>query len=69
MLQNAHFLANIGADTAENEQHMPKFAILRPPTLWLWARLGVRALQRRFGFPEVDAAGPQVLRDGHLILR
>ena len=45
---------------------LPKFAFLRPPTLWLWARLGVRALQRRFGFPEVDAAGPQVLRDGHL---
>ena len=26
MLQNACFLAKIGADTAENEQHLPKFA-------------------------------------------
>ena len=26
MLQNAYFLAKIGADTAENEQHLPKFA-------------------------------------------
>ena len=25
MLQNAYFLAKIGADTAENEQHLPKF--------------------------------------------
>ena len=26
MLQNAYFLAKIGADTAENEQHLPKFS-------------------------------------------
>ena len=25
MLQNAYFLAKIGADAAENEQHLPKF--------------------------------------------
>ena len=25
MLQDAYFLAKIGADTAENEQHLPKF--------------------------------------------
>ena len=25
MLQNAYFLGKIGADTAENEQHFPKF--------------------------------------------
>ena len=30
MLQNAYFLAKIGADTAENEQHLPKFC---QPTL------------------------------------
>ena len=30
MLQNAYFLAKIGADTAENEQHFAKFC---QPTL------------------------------------
>ena len=35
MLQNAYFLAKIGADTAENEQHfaeiLPTDALWRPP--------------------------------------
>ena len=34
MLQNAYFLAKIGADTAENEQHfaeiLPKIGVLGP---------------------------------------
>ena len=34
MLQNAYFLAKIGADTAENEQHFAEFL----PTDALWPR-------------------------------
>ena len=36
MLQNAYFLANIGADTAENEQHFAEILPIgrrRPPGL------------------------------------
>ena len=29
MLQNAYFLAKIGADTAENEQHFARFGLAR----------------------------------------
>ena len=35
MLQNAYFLAKIGADTAENEQH---FAEILPKTGWMAGR-------------------------------
>ena len=34
MLSNAYFVAKIGADTAENEQHLPKFCrkvVVRAP--------------------------------------
>ena len=32
MLQNAYLVAKIGADTAENEQHLPKFC--RSAVVW-----------------------------------
>ena len=34
MLQNAYFLAKIGADTAENEQHVAE--ILPTDSMWSW---------------------------------
>ena len=37
MLQNAYFLAKIGADTAENEQHFAEIL----PTDALWPQLGM----------------------------
>ena len=37
MLKNAYLLAKIGADTAENEQHLPKFC---QPTLLSPVELG-----------------------------
>ena len=40
MLQNAYFLAKIGADTAENEQH---FAEILPKIGNLWGRRRTRA--------------------------
>ena len=39
MLQNAYFLAKIGADTAENEQHFAEIL----PTDALWRRRGSSA--------------------------
>ena len=44
MLQNAYFLAKIGADTAENEQH---FAEIFPKTASVAARLIVVRRARR----------------------
>ena len=44
MLQNAYFLAKIGADTAENEQHFAE--ILPTDALWLAGRQAVREMQR-----------------------
>ena len=41
MLQNADFLVKIGADTAENEQHLPKFGQKMATTLRV--RVHVRA--------------------------
>ena len=63
MLQNAYFLAKIGADTAENEQH---FAEILPkignyPTGPLRAGRGAhRGLRGRRGLPlgRLGAAGP-----------
>ena len=49
MLQNAYFLAKIGADTAENEQHFAEIL----PTDALW-RLAARAARR----PAPPAARP-----------
>ena len=50
MLQNAYFLAKIGADTAENEQHSAE--ILPTDALWrhqapLWGTLGTASTSRR----------------------
>ena len=47
MLQNAYFLAKIGADTAENEQHFAE--ILPTDALWRLHRgvTGRRAARRR----------------------
>ena len=50
MLQNAYFLAKIGADTAENEQH---FAEILPTDA-----LALRRRPRRRGLPNAyDATG------------
>ena len=43
MLQNAYFLAKIGADTAENERHLPKFCQKLATTLLLVATPPVAA--------------------------
>ena len=43
MLQNAYFLAKIGADTAENEQHLPKFCQKLATTLRAVIRRGAAA--------------------------
>ena len=48
MLQNAYFLAKIGADTAENEQHFAEIL----PTDALW-RLR-RAFRAAAPFPEIE---------------
>ena len=51
MLQNAYFLAKIGADTAENEQHFAEILPIgrrRPPGLRGAARVG-RPVARRAG--------------------
>ena len=45
MLQNAYFLAKIGADTAENEQHFAKICQKLATTLRVERSL-VRALER-----------------------
>ena len=42
MLQNAYFLAKIGADTAENEQH---FAEILPIAVSTGLRVGLRLLR------------------------
>ena len=51
MLQNAYFLAKIGADTAENEQHfaeiLPKTDHDQPDLLLVGGRLEARAELRR----------------------
>ena len=44
MLQNAYFLAKIGADTAENEQH---FAEILPIDGWCYSGCRCRAAHRR----------------------
>ena len=55
MLQNAYFLAKIGADTAENEQHFAE--ILPTDALWLWLSLcGLRVqLARPLPRPAIEA--------------
>ena len=60
MLQNAYFLAKIGADTAENEQHFAEIL----PTDALWRRR-----HSRFGsgdMPLHRAAGAQAAELSHL---
>ena len=42
MLQNAYFLAKIGADTAENEQHLAEICQKLATTLRVARRTGAR---------------------------
>ena len=62
MLQNAYFLAKIGADTAENEQHvaeiLPTDAQPRPRR-----RLALHRRRRR-GPPPRAGAGARLARGG-----
>ena len=67
MLQNAYFLAKIGADTAENEQH---FAEIWPE--WLHLRLRIRArldlrAEERMDFVLIGPIDPQSFRAKHSI--
>ena len=50
MLQNAYFLAKIGADTAENEQH---FAEILPTDARVGPRRQYRQVRRVYGFREL----------------
>ena len=57
MLQNAYFLAKIGADTAENEQHFAE--ILPTDALWRLRELSLAARRRPAGTSWREAASRQ----------
>ena len=63
MLQNAYFLAKIGADTAENEQHFAEFL----PIGRRVADRGPLGSRGRIGPAEFVPVGPRRLR--HLSVR
>ena len=64
MLQNAYFLAKIGANTAENEQHFAEILpILGPTTAEWWVRVATHpdrvrktafAVYRTVALPRAD---------------
>ena len=61
MLQNAYFLAKIGADTAENEQHfaeiLPKSLLILP---WVRRGRGVRRHRRCRPADALDAVRSEI---------
>ena len=67
MLQNAYFLAEIGADTAENEQHFAE--ILPTDPLWRLRRLDLLAQCSRraagFGRAKLRALKERILDVGN----
>ena len=70
MLKNAYFLAKIGADTAENEQHFAKFCHFAAParSAPLAPALGGRAARRPFEedlAPGALAPGPGAAGSGN----
>ena len=58
MLQNAYFLAKIGADTAENEQHFAEILPIGRRVADRVRRLQARVAEARDRDDEVLAEGP-----------
>ena len=67
MLQNAYFLAKIGADTAENEQHFAE--ILPTDALWRRADLLPRAMMVDIRVRRWPASSCSVWQDLQQVLR
>ena len=63
MLQNAYFLAKIGADTAENEQHFAE--ILPTDALWITLTFASLVVPRRHGVVLAAVPEPGGRRERH----